>query len=673
MCVAQSSKKDGQQDQHKLPVCVVMDVAGVDLVVVVVEGSVVVVVVAAVSALLRPLLPSCCFVHLREVQRTEWIFDEVRGSLNPCDSLRRTNGWVDIRLLCVLRLRREPPIVLHIFTQTGSEETTMAEGDGKEPPKPKYVRPKLRSTGTKGPSSKKVGENESEPNNKVHRKDEEEDLRITREKIEKWVKITPSKGNTTPHGSSTGATSSEALPFVRASRSSGQDGDGVHQSENVQNYSGQQATTVTNATQPKGILRKPKYSKDWKKSTAASPSPVHASPVAVKDIVVKDIVEKDPAAAKAAVKQQSIHSGSSTAVEGYEPKTTTTATTPGAPPTTVSSEKNSEPSAADTSKNGAATADDEPVVLSSLADLLERAGTLPSSLDKEDPKVVEADLSFSVMSPQEYEEEKDPTDKEEAHTSTTNEPYPSEKEQQAPEIFQGHYEVFSDGEEESEVMSHSVDPNETDEALMDVLDPAGGDGDHDEYYPNDSADADLIHESLPAPEPRAFMRIWSAMSEWLTPEGVELLNGWKQESKKVDTTGLVTAADAAGSSPSFDVVPPMVDTSDVGASRCAGLMAMINMQLPRCRRELSIPPSQEKLSKQRLAELLRTLNYSRPMPRLDTRMCRVLTEVLLHNVLDLDWDFTANVPESAASVGINKEEYRYLCESAIPSLAAGSA
>lgn len=265
---------------------------------------------------------------------------------------------------------------------------------------------------------------------------------------------------------------------------------------------------------------------------------------------------------------------------------------------------------------------EEPVVFSSLSQLMEEAGTLPDQNSTAAPKVVEADMSFSVMSPQEYEESK------------KSEAAPVE---QPVHVFQGHHDVFSDDEEDdadSVTNSYRDDENE----WMDVLDPTD----------------DHMEQSMPAPAPRAFMRLWTALSEWITPEGAALVEQWRGNGPTgVSTNGVV----------------PMVDRSDVGASRCMALMSMVDMHLQRGLRELQ--EDRERLAKQRLADFLRSLNYSRPTPRLDTRMYQSLTIILLHLVLELDVPPTVPAPISA--VGITMDEYRYLAQSILTSLSAGSA
>ena len=285
--------------------------------------------------------------------------------------------------------------------------------------------------------------------------------------------------------------------------------------------------------------------------------------------------------------------------------------------------------------------EEEPLVFSSLSDLMEKAGTLPDQDPSVPPQMVEADLSFSVMSPEEYDTlKKEETDDNSSPALEEEEEAEDEQQQQQQpsQVFQGRYDIFSDDDEDEEGSDYYSDDEE-----VNVDDPV-----HDHH----------VEQSMPEPEPRAFMRIWSALAQWLTPEGVELLDQWRLH-KSSSTSPTIVAT---------------VERSDVAASRCAGLMAMMQLQWKRCIKELLLQPeANEMLAKQRLAEFLQTLNYSRPTPRLDTRLCRVLLIVLVRIVLHLGVDQQQQqLPASVVAVGMNQDEYRYLCTSAIQSLAAGS-
>ena len=82
----------------------------------------------------------------------------------------------------------------------------------------------------------------------------------------------------------------------------------------------------------------------------------------------------------------------------------------------------------------------------------------------------------------------------------------------------------------------------------------------------------------PEPAPKAFILLWNAMSSWITPETTTQIQEWQAEQE-------AAGGDAAALIPSSTLRQPY-DLSDIGASRCGGLMSMIKMHLPRALEEL---------------------------------------------------------------------------------------
>jgi hypothetical protein len=360
--------------------------------------------------------------------------------------------------------------------------------------------------------------------------------------------------------------------------------------------------TSKTSDRPVGILRKPKYTK-------SAPPPNIEDEFTVKEpesndlteieenqtdntLAVKDLVlERDPSQMKSDMSPFSVPpEHDHRAVEGYAPKSES----------------------------------DEPIVLSSVSDLLEKAGMLPDQNDKK-PLMIEAKLEFSVMSAQEFEEYQ----KELQNDESSDQPA---------EVFQGHFEVFSD--------------DETEEDEFDFLHLR--DGDSEEYW----SEYDDDDEERPAPKPRPFIVLWEALSGWITPEAVDLVKQWR-EGKSIE------------SSPDWVQI---VDTSEIAASRCAGVMAMVNMSLPKCINELNRPTDRERALKHRLVDLLRSFHFSRPTPKLDTVMWRAMTCLLLIMVLGLGIEDgeSENIPVSLMAVGLSAEEYKYLASSIFSSLETGS-
>ena len=306
---------------------------------------------------------------------------------------------------------------------------------------------------------------------------------------------------------------------------------------------------------------------------------VHEAVMAVKDLVVE---RQSPNARQTGEHHDAL------SVEGYTPKT---------------------------DEKLATEATDEPMIFTSMDQLLKVAGTLTHDTNIRDAKVVEADLEFSVMSPDEYKQQME------------------DECELANELFKGHGNVFgSDDEDDDDSISASSNINTTDdeEELMD--DDMQSDDDH-------------LMEGHPGPEPRAFMKIWTALSTWLTPEAVAMLKH-----------------------PSISKEAPI--HTDIAASRCTGIMAMVNMHLPRARKELGIPEGDIKSVKRRVSDWLRCLDYSQQTHKLSTNLWRCMTVVLIDIVLSAH---PTDLPHAASAVGMTNEEYRYLTQSAIKSLQQGSA
>jgi len=233
-------------------------------------------------------------------------------------------------------------------------------------------------------------------------------------------------------------------------------------------------------------------------------------------------------------------------------------------------------------------------------------------------KVVETDLEFSVLSAQEYREQQKEDEDQKIHT------------------------IVSEDDVD--------DDNDNDDGDED-------DFEFDYWNNNDEDDVEHIIDILPAPEPRAFMKLWSALSELVTPEACRLVNSWQQQQKQQQNND---------DNDEYSTTPSSMN-SDIAASRCAGLMSLLNMHFQRCynNHDSSSSSSHTIKIKHRLGQLVRTFHYSRPTPKLNNNLCRAMTCILLAVVLNNDNnDYNdAVVPESAKAVGITMEEYTYLTKS----------
>ena len=177
--------------------------------------------------------------------------------------------------------------------------------------------------------------------------------------------------------------------------------------------------------------------------------------------------------------------------------------------------------------------------------------------------------------------------------------------------------------------------NEEDEGLFDMV----GFGDDD--APED--------EPIVAAAPRAFRILWECVSPLITHESCVYL----RRLQKSHVSG-------NGSSSHLIMATPM---SDLEASRSNGFMAMLRMYMSRSLSEIGQPLEMKRTAEQRLQGLLYTFNFSRPALKLDTKLWKALTCILLEVVLFLDRTTTGSaennqIPSSAKALEMTLDEYR---------------
>jgi hypothetical protein len=355
------------------------------------------------------------------------------------------------------------------------------------------------------------------------------------------------------------------------------------------------------------------------------PKELHQEPKEVPRPIIRDVVMERPkrkAQRKVAPDKPNPRAGlDPTAIEGYTP-TTMPIMLPKTKQQTKTQLKTT--FAADTKQSPTAPEDTDPLVFNSLADLMEAAGTLPPNdwNSKESPKVVEAELSFSCMDPDDYQEQERQLEEEEQSIDQDEEDQDDDE----------------DAEEEPE-------ENQEDGGLW------------TDFFSNEDEE-----EPVEPREEKAFLKLWYAISHWVTPEAVQyvgFLNQQQQQQQETDSgQDFVWDTDWV----------PQVDRSDIGASRCAGLMAVLQMHIPRCLQELGRSMEDKRIAERRLDDLLRCWDYGRPsVVKLDTKLARALTCVLLETVLVVPGrtDAVVKLPVSCQAVEMKVEEYRYLTRSAI--------
>jgi hypothetical protein len=261
--------------------------------------------------------------------------------------------------------------------------------------------------------------------------------------------------------------------------------------------------------------------------------------------------------------------------------------------------------------------------------------------------MLEADLAFSVMTQEQFDEQ-----------APERQAQEKLERQEQYRVFQGQDNVFGTGNGNDDDGGYD---NEEQQEPGPEDDYDDDDQDEDEFFDMLEQEHAAVNEEeeqgIPEAQPRAFILLWTALSAWSTPQAIEWLT--KLNASK-DPSNLITATEWT----------PHYDRSDVGASRCAGLMAMLKMNVPMCLVQLQQPVNTRRVVEQRLGDWLRTLDYSLASPKLNLPLWKAMTCVLLDMVLVLEGRKTTpeNLPAVISAVGMTWEEYRYLTRSALLSL-----
>lgn len=179
----------------------------------------------------------------------------------------------------------------------------------------------------------------------------------------------------------------------------------------------------------------------------------------------------------------------------------------------------------------------------------------------------------------------------------------------------------------------------------------------DFWTPNDDTEEEEEEEQKERPL-RAFMIFWNALMEWMTPQAMDVLFLENEE---------------------HNALVELYDTSDVGASRCAGFLTMLKMNLSRSYKELHINASTTTQIQSKLTQWIRSFDFSRPMIKLSMPQWKAFTTILVQIVI-ISSSPSSNpppkvtaVPPSVKAVDITLDEYIYLTQSAMKSLQKGSA
>ena len=324
-----------------------------------------------------------------------------------------------------------------------------------------------------------------------------------------------------------------------------------------------------------------------------------------------------------------------------------------------------------------------PKIIKSLAELIELGKQANAHLEDTGEEengekmetVIEAKMEFKCISENEYEAAIEKA----KETGISVEEYVAQQENdaEADDIEKESMNIEEEMEEEEHVTIETEDDIFQQDDYMDEDE----EGDIFEFFGEEQQEEE---EALPEPELRAFMILWNALKAWITADAVDVLKKYKSEcfSSKDDSEGYrITKQDPFGKS-------KKEQPCDVHLSRCAGLMNMLKMNLTKCLDDCGYSADDGytiKTAETRLYEFVQFFDYSEPMVKFHSDMWKALTVILLNIVLpryDLAFEGKSGIivqdhaeltlPPMLREVGITVEEYKYLVNSAIPSLDLGS-
>ncbi|GFH56752.1 hypothetical protein CTEN210_13228 [Chaetoceros tenuissimus] len=328
-----------------------------------------------------------------------------------------------------------------------------------------------------------------------------------------------------------------------------------------------------------------------------------------------------------------------------------------------------------------------PKIIKSLAELIELGQQANAHLENSETEengekmetMIEANMEFKCISENEYEAAIEKA--KEAGISV--EEYVAQQENNSQEEDDEKMSMNTEEEmdEEERVTIETEDDIFQQDDYMDEEEEEE-EGDMFEFFGEEQQEEE--EEVLFEPELRAFMILWNALKAWITADAVDVLKKCKSESFafKDDSEGYrITKQDPFGKS-------KKEQPCDVHLSRCAGLMNMLKLNLTKCLDDCGYSADDGytiKTAESRLYEFVQFFDYSEPMVKFHSDMWKALTVILLNIVLprhDLAFEGKSGIivqdhaeltlPLMLREVGITMEEYKYLVNSAIPSLDLGS-
>jgi hypothetical protein len=188
---------------------------------------------------------------------------------------------------------------------------------------------------------------------------------------------------------------------------------------------------------------------------------------------------------------------------------------------------------------------------------------------------------------------------------------------------------------------------------------------------NDDSDADETDQVVKG----SFRKLWETLMQWTTPSTAQHVcqcNNIHQSQNQTESLGQPSSIDN-----SIDQVQDdhTRNTIDIGASRRAGIMNMIRMNISRSLSDLE--PQHDVTDRRKveksLANLVNTFDCSGPAVDFDMKLWRGMTTILIAIVSPARINEVADarssrLPKSVAALGIGPEEYHYLIERALVDL-----
>lgn len=236
--------------------------------------------------------------------------------------------------------------------------------------------------------------------------------------------------------------------------------------------------------------------------------------------------------------------------------------------------------------------------------------------------------------------------------------------------------INNEKKEMGNIMETEMKEEANKENIIETDDGESFDGDDQDdffsFFVADSDDEDTdISVSSNDIKPSSFMILWGALSNWITPKSIIVLQKYRSDlfDKDHDKYNPVVGEISNTNSNSE------YNYNDVAVSRCEGLMSMIKMNLSKALSELEYNSNDENLIQMaytRLGEFIQTFDFAESMVKLDSKMWLALTVLLLDIILPKREIFDDKIPSSAIAIGISLTEYVYLTRTAVPTLSKGA-